>query len=77
MLIDILEEVLDQNLAAQLLAEERDVGADDRTEVEQQRLRFRAQAREKLGERLGGMDGRVGAAVSGVRLVLPFPGKEV
>ena len=34
--IDVLEQILDDDLAAKLLAEERDVGADDRAEVEQQ-----------------------------------------
>src|SRR5205085_230593 len=75
--IDVLEEILDEDLAAKLFTEERHVRADDRSEVEQQRLRARVQAREKLGERLGGMNGRVGAAVSGVGLVLPFARKEV
>ncbi len=75
--IDVLEEILDDDLAAELLAEERDIGADDRAKIEQQRLRSRVETREKLGERLGGMSGRVGAAVSGVRLVLPFTREEV
>ena len=75
--IDVLEDVLDENLAAQFLAEEGDVGADDGTEVEQQRLRLVVQAGEKLGESLGRMRRRVGAALGGVRLVLLPTGKEV
>ena len=74
--IDVLEEILDQDLAAKLLAEERDVGADDGAEIEEQRLRPRVQAGEKLGERLGRVRGRI-AAVSGVRLVLAATGEEV
>ena len=37
--IDVLRQILDDDLAAELLAEEADVGADDRTEIEQHRLR--------------------------------------
>ena len=35
--IEIGEDVLDENLAAELLAEEADVAADDRAEIEQHR----------------------------------------
>ncbi len=42
--IDVLAQVLDDDLAAELLAEEADVGADDRAEIEQHRLRARTQA---------------------------------
>ena len=77
--IDVLENVLDQDLAAQFLAEERDVGPDNRAKIEEQGLRSRveAQAGEKLGERLGWMDRRVAPAISGVRFVLATTGKEV
>ena len=53
--IDVREQILDEHLAAELLAEERDVGADDRAEVEQHRRLGLAgrQRGEELRERLG------------------------
>ena len=52
--VEVREEVLDEDLAAELLAEELDVGADDRPEVEQRRAPGAAQRREELPQRLGG-----------------------
>ena len=43
--IEIREDVLDENLAAELFAEEADVAADDRPEVEQDRRPFARQRR--------------------------------
>ena len=40
--VDVLRKIFDDDLAAQLLAKETDVGADDRTKVEEDRLRARA-----------------------------------
>ena len=40
--VDVLRQIFDDDLAAQLLAKETDVGADDRTKVEEDRLRARA-----------------------------------
>ena len=77
--IDVLENVLDQDLAAQLFAKERDVGPDNRAEIEEQGLRscVEAQAGEKLGERLGWMNRRVAPAIRGVRFVFATTGEEV
>jgi hypothetical protein len=57
--IDVGEDVLDENLAAELLAEKADVAANDRSEVEQRRRFARGQRREKLPQRLGGENGIV------------------
>ena len=62
--IDVLRQILDDDLAAELLAEETDVGADDRTEIEQHRLRARAQAGDETRQHLGRMDGRIRAPAS-------------
>ena len=51
--IDVLGDVFDAQAAAELLAEERDVAADDGTEIEQQRTFVGLQAGEKLVQRLG------------------------
>jgi hypothetical protein len=79
MAIDVLENVLDQDLAAQLFTEERDVGPDNGAKIEEQGLWSRAegQAGEKLGERLRWMDRRVAPAISGVRFVFATTGEEV
>ena len=58
--IDVGGDVLDANPAAELLAEERDVAADDRAEIEQRGVLARLQQLEELGERLGGIRGLVG-----------------
>ena len=47
MSIDVLEQVLDDDLAAELLAEEADIRAHDRTEIEQYGLGPRTQARDE------------------------------
>ena len=57
--IEIREDVLDEDLAAELLAEKADVAADDRPEIEQHRRLARRQRGEKLAERLGGENGIV------------------
>ena len=59
-----------EDLAAELLAEEGDVAADDRAEIEQRRLRMRAQAGEELRQRLGRMRRRVRGAAVCLRIVL-------
>src|SRR5206468_9608740 len=51
--IEIGEQILDEDLASQLLAEEADVAADDRTEVDEYRCFARRQARQELAQRLG------------------------
>src|SRR6185436_4615420 len=60
--IDVLRQVLDEDLAAKLLAEEVDVGPDDRTQIDQDRLFARVQAGKKLPERLRRINRRVGRA---------------
>ena len=57
--VDVLVEVFDENLAAELLAEEGHVRSDDRTEIEQPRLLTRRQAGEELGERFRRVDRRI------------------
>ena len=51
--VDVRQQVLDEQLAAQALAEELDVGADDRTEVQQQRRVHLGQAGDEFGQALG------------------------
>ena len=51
--VDVLGQILDDDLAAELLAEEADVGADDRTEIEQHRLRPRTEAGDETREHFG------------------------
>src|SRR5262249_17991060 len=55
--LDIPVEVLDVNLATDALAQEGDVGADHRTQVDQLGRRSREDHREKLRERLARVDG--------------------
>src|SRR5438874_1435666 len=50
--VEVGENVLDEDLAAQLLAEEADVAADDRAEIEEDRRFARGQRRQELAERL-------------------------
>ena len=72
--VDVLGEILDQDLAAEFFAEEGDVGADDRTEVEQQRLIARAERGQEPRQRFGGMDARIGRPrVRAVLLFFPPP----
>ena len=52
--IEIAEQIFEDDLAAETLAEKRDVRADDRSEVHQDRGLARCQARQKLSQRLGG-----------------------
>ena len=52
--IEIGEDVLDEDLAAELLAEEADVAADDGPEIEEHRRLARREGRQELAERLGG-----------------------
>ncbi len=56
MAIEVGEDVLDEDLAAELLAEEADVAADDRTEIEQDRRFARRERLQKLAQRLRGED---------------------
>src|SRR5262249_4394134 len=66
--IDVGEDVLDENLAAELLAEKADVAADDRAQVEQDRRLPRRQAREKLSQSFGREDGIVDHRRCGERM---------
>jgi hypothetical protein len=50
--VEIRKEVLDVDLAVQLLAEEGDVRSHDGTEIQQDRRGTGAEAREKLAQRL-------------------------
>ena len=54
--IDVGEDVLDEDLAAELLAEKAHVAADDRPEIEQHRRFARGQRGEEFPERFGGKD---------------------
>src|SRR6266571_5341822 len=55
--IDLAGEILDEQLAAEVLAEEGDVGADDRTKIDEYRRLVVRERADELGERLGGNDG--------------------
>jgi hypothetical protein len=56
-LIDVFRDVLDPQAAAELFAEEGDVAADDRSEIEEQRALVRLQAGEELVQGLGRIRG--------------------
>jgi hypothetical protein len=51
--VQIGEQILDEDLAAELLAEEADVGADDGPQVEEHRRLAPREAGQALAERLG------------------------
>ena len=82
--VEVGEQILDEQLAAEPLAEERDVGADDRAEIdEHRRLRLAGERREELREGLGrddrlvaARDGRVAGRV-GLAGALPAPAEKV
>ena len=63
--LDVRGDVFDADPAAELLAEEGDVAADDRSEIDQHRVLAGLQAREELRQRLRGMT-ELGLAVDGV-----------
>jgi len=75
--IDVLRQLLHLELAAETLAEECHVVADDRTNVEQRRLRMRAERRQELLQRFGGMGRRLGSAAVCFRIILAPPGKQI
>lgn len=51
--VEVGKDILDSNLAPELLPEERDVGSDDRSEIEQDRRFPRRQAGQELAQGLG------------------------
>ena len=53
--VDVGVEILDEDLAPELLAEERDVGPDDGAKVEQHGIGAAGERRQELPERLGGI----------------------
>ena len=57
--IDVAEEIFDEELAPEPLAEELDVGADDRPEVEEYRRVLLCEVGEELGKALRHHDGLV------------------
>ena len=75
--IDVLRQILDDDLAAELLAEEAHVGADDRTEIEEHRLRARAQARDEARQHLRRVHGRIGRTDIGVGVFLTATREQV
>ena len=77
--VDVLGEILDENLAAELLAEKCEVGADGRAEIEQHRLRAGAEPGQEPRERACWLDGRIERAGAGVVSVVVFapPREEV
>src|SRR5258707_534554 len=56
--IEIREDVLDEDLAPELFAEEADIAADHRPQIEQDGRLARRQAREELAKGLG-MENRI------------------
>jgi hypothetical protein len=65
--IEILEDVLDENLAAETLAEKAHVFADHRPQIEQDRRVLPRERRDKLAQRLGGKHGIAGGRRGGAR----------
>src|SRR3954465_4035001 len=59
MAIEVREDILDENLAAELLAKETDVAADDRPEIEQDGRLLRGERGQKLPKGFRGKDGVV------------------
>jgi hypothetical protein len=57
MAIEVREDILDEDLAAELLAEKADVAADHRAEVEQHRELARGQRLKKFLKGFGGEKG--------------------
>jgi hypothetical protein len=53
MTVEIREQIFNEDLAAQLLAEKADVAADRRPEIEQDRGLAAREARQEFPERLG------------------------
>jgi hypothetical protein len=51
--VEVGKNILDSNLAPELLPEEADVGSDDRSEIEQDRRFPRRQAGQEFAQRLG------------------------
>jgi len=68
--IDVLRQFLDLELAAEPLAEKRDVVTDDGADVEQRRLRMRTQRRQEFFQRLGGVCGCLAGASVCFRIIL-------
>src|SRR5262245_45396394 len=64
--IDVLGQVLDDDLAAELLAKEADVRPDHRTEIEQDWLRPRTQARHESGKDFRRMYGGIRCTSIGI-----------
>ena len=56
MSIDVSEQVFDEELAAEAIAEELDVRADDRPEIQQDRHRLLSERGQESGEPFGGDD---------------------
>jgi|SRR6186713_2890215 hypothetical protein len=66
MSIDVLGQVLDDDLAAELFAEEADVRAHDRTEIEQYGLSPRTQARDEARQDFRGVYGGIRCRRTGI-----------
>jgi hypothetical protein len=76
--IEIREDVLDENLAPELLAEEADIAADDRAEIEQHGRLARREAGQEFPEGFGAENGIISRArlSLGTRVGLVFPRSE-
>jgi hypothetical protein len=75
--IDVLVQILDDELAANLLAEKTEVGPDDRTEVENDGLRPAAQTGDETRERLGRLDRSLGGAGLRLSVFLSTTGEQI
>jgi hypothetical protein len=71
MVIDIFREILDQQFAADFPAEERDIRADHRSEVEQDRLLAAVKPGQEASQRLRRLDQLVSTACLGDVVVPP------
>jgi hypothetical protein len=77
MAVDILRQILDNDFAPKLLAEKADVGAHDRAQIEEHRLRSRAQAGDEASEHLSRMDGSIRGTSLRLSRLLATTGEQI
>ena len=77
MSIDVLGQVFDDDLAAELLAEEADVRADDRAEIEQYRLGPRGSGSQRTVQDLRRLHGRIRCTGIGIGGFLTATGEQI
>ena len=75
--VDVLRQIFDDDLAPQLLAKETDVGADDGTEIEENRLGARAQTRNETSQHLRWVDGCIRGTSLRLSVFLATTGEQI